>query len=390
MPDLRWVPSASEIPAELWEQCFPAPFEGRWWYQALEESGLEEQFRFFYGWVTDQGRSVAIAPAFLMDVPMRLVAPPALLPVLDLLGHAMPFLRHQRTLFIGSPCSDEGRVGMLPGADRPAVLRCVEQALRVHAKTLKAPMRVWKDFAAADQRDLSLIAQEEGLFPLVSFPGTRVSMPGRTKAGYLGSLKSSRRNKLKKKLKAAAASPVDAQFLQQPDERTLDRIFALFWQTYEKGAVKFERLNRRFFDRIAATPQSHFVLLRERGSGEIVAFMLLFALGEQVINKFIGIDYRHPPEWFLYFRLWEAAVEWAEQQGAGSIQSGQTCYAPKIELGHEMVPLTNYCRHSNPLMHWIFAKVARTVNWETLDEDLAIYLKAYPEDRPDLNARASE
>src|SRR5262249_2420272 len=151
------------------------------------------------------------------------------------LGRAMPFLRHQRTLFIGSPCSDEGRVGMVPDADRLGVLRCVEQAARVHARTLKAPMRVWKDFASADQQDLSLIARSEGLFPLVSFPGTRVSLPGRSKAGYLASLKSSRRNKLKKKLKAAAASPVDAQTLQQPDAQTLDRIFALFWQTYEKG-----------------------------------------------------------------------------------------------------------------------------------------------------------
>jgi hypothetical protein len=113
--------------------------------------------------------------------------------------------------------------------------------------------------------------------------------------------------------------------------------------------------------------------------------MLCFVLGEQVINKFIGIDYSQPKEWFLYFRLWEAAVDWTLSKGATSIQSGQTCYAPKIELGHELVPLTNYCAHRNRLIHWIYASAANTVNWDTLDADLAVYLNAYPESRPVKN-----
>jgi hypothetical protein len=101
-----------------------------------------------------------------------------------------------------------------------------------------------------------------------------------------------------------------------------------------------------------------------------------------VVNKFIGIDYRSPKNWFLYFRLWQAAVDWAYSIGADSIQSGQTGYAPKIELGHDMIALTNYCTHKNKLMNRVFGKLARAVNWETLDADLAEYVKAYPELRP--------
>jgi hypothetical protein len=36
-----------------------------------------------------------------------------------------------------------------------------------------------------------------------------------------------------------------------------------------------------------------------------------------------------------------------------SIQSGQTAYAPKIEMGHRLVPLTNYCHHRSILLHAI-------------------------------------
>jgi hypothetical protein len=102
-------------------------------------------------------------------------------------------------------------------------------------------------------------------------------------------------------------------------------------------------------------------------------------LGKRIINKFIGIDYRRPRDWMLYFRLWEAALDWGCAQGATSIQSGQTGYAAKIEIGHRLVPLTNYCQHRNRLLHWVFGLFGGRVTWQSLDDDLAHFLKAHPE-----------
>ena len=379
---VNWVDSESEIALELWKACFPAPYEGHWWYQVLERCGILDQFIFLYAVVSDKSGPIAIAPAFVMNVPMRLVLPPALLPLANIVGYVLPSALYQRTLFIGSPCSDEGRVGMLPGTNSLAVLQCVEQAMLVKTKQLKASMRVWKDFPQTYAKDFSKLSAS--LFKLVSFPGTMVELPNASKEGYLTTLKSSRRNKLKKKLRLAAESPVDIEVVQQPDTATMDQIFSLFWQTYEKGGTKLERLNRKFFDLLSAETNSHFVILREQSNGKIVAFMLCFLLGDHMINKFIGIDYQKPKEWFLYFKLWEAAVDWAAKNGAKAIQSGQTGYAPKIELGNQLVPLTNYCAHINPVINWVYAKVAKTINWDTLDADLAIYLKAYPDEKPKL------
>jgi predicted N-acyltransferase len=155
---------------------------------------------------------------------------------------------------------------------------------------------------------------------------------------------------------------------QSPD---LDELFPLFWQTYERGATKFERLNRRVFELLAAEPSSHVVVLRERASGAAVAFMLCFDLDGLVVNKFIGLDYSRPREWLLYFRLWDAAVDFALARGAAQLQSGQTGYRFKLETGHRLVPLTNWCRHSNPLVHRVYRFVASKVDWSTLDDDLA-------------------
>jgi hypothetical protein len=372
---VRFVESEAQIDAQLWDACFPPPLEGRWWYAALERAGLEEQFAFRYGVIMRAGVAVGIAPAFVMDFPVSLVAPPALISTVERLGRVFPKLVKPRTLFVGSPCADEGTVGLLPGVDSKGALRALQQALTALARELAAPLLVWKDCPAG----LEWLAREAGLFPVVSFPGTLVELGG-SKEAYFAALKGSRRHQLRKKLRRSAASvDVRVEVLQRPDERTLDAVFALFWQTYEKATTKFEKLNRRFFELIAQQPQAHFVLLRERSTGDLVAFMLCFDLGAKVINKFLGIDYGRPKEWLLYFRLWDAAVDWALARGAAVIQSGQTGYAPKIETGHRLVPLTNYCAHRNRAIHALGRLAARRIDWATLDDDLARFVRAHPE-----------
>jgi hypothetical protein len=147
-------------------------------------------------------------------------------------------------------------------------------------------------------------------------------------------------------------------------------MFDLFWQTYEHGKTKFERLTRDFFAAIAAEPQAHFVLMRSRKTGCLAAFMLLFLSGRRAINKFIGLDYGLGRQAKLYFQLWEQAVRFAYSAGAEEIQSGQTGYPVKLDIGHELVPLTNWCKHRNPLIHRVFAAVSSRITWAALDPDL--------------------
>ena len=90
--------------------------------------------------------------------------------------------------------------------------------------------------------------------------------------------------------------------------------------------------------------------------------------GRRAINKFIGIDYSLGSKTYLYFRLWEAFLRWAMQMGADEVQSGQTSYRAKLDLGHDFVPLSNFFRYRNPLMHAIAALVAKRISWGTLDE----------------------
>lgn len=378
--ELAWVDRADDVPTALWAECFGPPFEGGWWYRALENSGLEDQFRFRYLLLKQGGETVGLAPTFVMDVPMSLVVPPALLPWVSALGRVIPWLRAQRTLFVGSPCAEEGRIGLLPSVDVPSALRCIDAALRVEMRRARASVRVWKDFGAEWEPHLRSLARETGLFRLVSFPGTVVDLRGGTRESYLQSLRGRQRHLFKKKVRRSQeAVTLGVELLRQPDAATLDSLFALFWQTYERATTRFERLNRRFFGLLAAEAAASFIVLRELTTSEPVAFMLCFEFPGFLVNKFIGIDYRKPSEWLLYFRLWDAALDHAMAIGATALQSGQTGYGPKIDLGHRLVPLTNYGAHRNPLIHRIYARVAAEVDWHTLDPALAAALKAHPE-----------
>ena len=375
---VEWFRSESEISQDLWAKCFPLEVEGQWWYRALEQSGLHEQFQFYYAVVSD-GEPIAIAPCFLMDIPMSVVVPENLAPFFAAAGSVFSAFKYQRTFSIGSPCADEGTVGIVAGHHMSDVADAIQKAVQIKASKLKASMIAWKDFPGETWSALKAMSMNNGMFEMVSFPGAVVELPTTGGAeAYYKNLKASRRQKIMKKLRSSKADvQVEVEVLQHPSMPVRDEIFKLFWQTYEKGKTKFETLSPAFFTQIAETEEAHFILLRESESKELVAFMLCFKVGHRIINKFIGLDYKRPPSWFLYFRLWDEAVRWCTSQNATELQSGQTGYSAKIELGHKLVPLKNFCKHLNPLMNVVYEYVAKNISWSTLDDDLAEYLKKY-------------
>jgi len=379
---ITWVSSADAIPAELWEQCFPPLLEGRWWYAALERSGLEDQFSFLYALLMRADVPIGIAPAFLMNVPLDIIAPPPLARLLRSIGTYFPRLRYVKTFFIGSPCSDEGAVGLISGVCLRDVAAVIQDAAGERARVAGASAIVWKDFPDNAAAELDVLRIERSLFKLVSYPGTMVPRLEGSFEGYLKTLNAARRNSLKRKLKRSRAmGALEVSIIQHPDDQIQNEIFNLFWQTYLNGKTSFERLPPQFFKQIAGEDVSHFILLRMPQTGRLVAFMLCFCLGSRVINKFIGLDYVHARDWYLYFRLWEEAVDWAAKAGAAELQSGQTGYMAKLDLGHKLVPLTNYCMHRNPFIHHLFSFAARYISWSTLDDDLEIYLRAHDADK---------
>jgi hypothetical protein len=377
--EVEFFKTASQIPNGLWDACFQPPAEARWWYETLDQSGIDDQFTFFYGLIKHFGCPVGIAPVFVMDLPVEQVAPQEFLRLLLVVGKIVPSVLCQRTLFVGSPVLDEGRVGLISNVNRRAALLSLQVALEKKANELRALLIVWKDFPENSSADLNWLSHQRRLFRVISFPNTVVEFPSHRKEDYFAVMKGSRRRKLKTKLRRSREQvELSVEIVQHPDTNTLDDIFGLFWQTYEKSPTKFVRLNRKFFEVIAEKQATHFIILREKVTGEMIAFMLCFDMGERLINMFIGMDYSCPKERMLFFRLWDAAVDLALSRGFTAIVSGRSSYEAKIETGHKLVPLNNYCRHRNIILHNVYRVFAQKIDWASLDEALARFLKAHP------------
>jgi hypothetical protein len=372
-----FVDRAGDLEESVWRDCFREPLEGRFWYRTLEASGLEDQFAFSYALIKVAGKPAGIAPCFLHDVPITLVAPRPVASILTRLSRVFPRVGFQRTFFVGSPCADEGTVGLVSGVGLQDVVAALGRAVRARARQLRAPMIVFKDFPAAD---LPALAGLGGFAPTVSFPGTVVALPAPDKEAYYRSLAHTQRHNLLKKLRRSRELlRLETSVVPRPSDPELAEIFGLFMQTYERGKTKFERLDRRFFEHIREQSPARFILQREAGTGALVAFMLVFVFGDRVINKFIGLDYRREGRAYLYFRLFDAALDFAYGAGARELQSGQTGYRAKLDLGHRLVPLFNVFHHENPVVHAVFRAIGGRVTWQSLDDDLATFLRAHPD-----------
>ncbi|MBV9567884.1 MAG: GNAT family N-acetyltransferase [Hyphomicrobiales bacterium] len=368
---VEWRSSTSEIPLGAWQRCFAPPLEGLWLYSALEKAGLEDQFRFVYGLVMRGGEVVAIAPIFEALLPISLVAPALLDWVLSLGGRLLHHLRFQKMLFVGCPCSDEGTVGMAPGVSLGDFAGLLQQALWERTRERKAACLVWKDFPESAWPALRALSREAGLGEAVSYPGTRIADIGSDFESYLGRLTANRRHNLRKKLRLSRAHvDVTVEIVSKPDAARIEEVWRLFQNTYERATTRFERLTKKFWEVVCQQAQSRVIILRERSIGQAVAFMLVIMQGKRAINKFIGLDYGLGTKAYLYFRLWEEFIRFATQAGAEEVQSGQTAYRAKRDLGHELVPLNNFFRYRNPLIQLIALFFAKRISWSSLDDDL--------------------
>ncbi len=385
MPDpatlsVEFAETERNIPDDLWAACFTPQQEGRWWCRLAENAGLEKQFRIFYAVVRRNGEPAGIVPMFTMELSLDFIVPDGMVPLLAGIGKMFPNLSQPKILFIGSPCADEGIMGFLPSVDRRAALLCVQEAIETEAPKRGAGLILWKDFPESYDADFAWLSERKGLFRMTSFPGTVIDFASANKADYFAGMKGSRRYNLRQKLRDSARHlDAEIEIIQRPERAVLDAIFKLFVQTRDKADTQFEQLDLKFFEQAALEPTAYFILVRERATLDIVAFMLCFDLGGVVINKYVGLDYSRPKEWYLLFRLADAAIDWTLARGGRALQSGQTGYFAKISQRHRLVPLTIHGKHLNPAFHWICKLVTRRVRWATLDDDLAVYVKAHPD-----------
>jgi predicted N-acyltransferase len=351
-------PSVDQIDPADWQRLFGDRPEGREFFLTLEASRLEG-FKFCFVVVRAEGRVRLIAPLFSADFDLGLALEGGLQRILQLVRRIFPRLLIARTLFCGSPFGETGTIGVdAAEADRPALIAELVRAMEAVGRAQGLTFMLFKDFPA-DAADLLQPLAQHGFFQGDSFPNVVLPLPHRTMDEYLASLSHNARKDLRRKIKQTlAAGKIEVRVVDQVAD-VIEPVYALYLATYAAGTVRFEKLTREYFlaaGRIMRSQARFFLFYLE---GRLVCFNLCFQHGDQLIDKFIGLDYAVARKLNLYFYTWHHNVEWCIAHGIRAYQVGQTDHEAKVRLGGKLVPLYFQARHTNPWLNFPLRMAAR-------------------------------
>lgn len=299
------------------DEFFPDHPEGAAFCQAYERARVPD-FELGCYVVKDGSRTVAIAPFFVMRLPLNTMMPPGVLK--KLMGNVS-----LKIAFAGHPSAD---VGQIQGECSAEVLDAINTEL-----LKRAPLISYKGFAKGlPLRDFNAV---------IGLPVPVLDV----KPTFWADLKHKVRTDLKRKLKASA-SLTWQEVNGLPDEH-LQRVYELYRQTSQNADIQFEQLPIGYFKETAAI--SRYILFFD--GPELIGFHQLICNDRIMYCKYIGMDYAKNQQYKLYFALMLQAINICIRDGIAQVDFGVTSYAFKRQLGSGMHETFNYFRHRNRLVN---------------------------------------
>ena len=287
-------------------------------YQSIQKANLDG-FQFGYFIIYRNNKIITVAPYFVMDFNLNTLLPEGIL------KRCTNWIKFNLAC-IGNPIADFGRIH---GEISVEILNLINQSL---AK--KGSLLAYKGFV--DELPLADFTQVNSLPVPVLQLGPN----------YFSELPSERRNLLKRKLKKAVSLRYEEH--QGLPLQWLEKVYALYLQTYQKAELKFEKLNPQYF--LETGIISHYLLFFEEE--KLIGFTQLIGRNHYLVNRYIGLDYSRSHEYGLYFVMFIKTIEFAIDKGFTQLELGATSYEFKRRLGAKIIPTWNYFQHVNPILNW--------------------------------------
>ncbi len=338
-----------EFLADEWNRLFPGELEDWTYYRATERARLDG-FEWLYFGVRVDGELRAAVPAFLTAYRLDTTLDGYLRRVVGALACAAPALLRPRMLALGSPVGETCHAGFAPHstqADRLRMLTLILDGSEAQAEQHGARLLAVKDVGDAQSALWEWALSARGMRRQPGLATATLALPYASIDEYLATLSRASRKDLRRKLRTR-----DALRIEWRHDLTgiRDDIARLYRNTLERASIQLEELTPEFFDNVLAD-------LGERAScvcywlGEtLVAFNLVLLDGERLIDKYIGMDYRHARELNLYYVSWMENVRHAIEHRIGTYQSGQGLPQEKLRLGSTLSPNWLWYQHRNRLI----------------------------------------
>jgi predicted N-acyltransferase len=364
----------SALPAADWDRCFPGEPENWAFYRACERAG-PPGFSWYYVAVRHDGRLIAVAPAFGTGYRLDTTVQGAWKRITSRLYRLAPALLTLRLLALGSPVAEICHLGFAPEvaeANKPDLLSRMLQTLQRFAVQQRYGLLGIKDASSADDTLWDDVLTPNGFTRLPGLPTALLDLPYRTLRDYLGSLSRATRKDMRRKAKAFEGVRIERR---TSIEDVIGEVSRLYEETVAHSDLQFECLPPDYFQELlrSLTPNANVFLYW--AENKLIAFNFVIEVGDRLIDKYIGMDYKVVKKYNTYFNTWLCNVIYCIDHGIPVYQSGQAFYGPKLRLGCRLQPNWQYFRHRNMAMNVILQLVARFVRLDRFDPAIGDIVK---------------
>lgn len=350
--------SLEGIERREWDTCFPGNPEGYDYLMAVEKSGLAG-FSWRYVIIREAGMLLAAMPAFLCDYALETTLPRGRLHVwIDRIRSIYPGFLKLRLACLGSPCTENGAIGLHPfvgSARRAVLLERLLEGFEAMARAEGSSLYALKDMPMPLEPALADVLARRGYVETGGMPTASRAIDFASIEDYLGSLSAGTRKDMRRKLRAASSVKIERiTTLGDLEERFME----LYRQTRARSEWQFEDLTAGYFVGILERMPERAFCTVYSVDGEALAFNFLLRDDGRLVDKFFCMDAARGRPYNLYYLSWFENLRYCLENGLDRYQSGQAYYANKVRLGSQLTENLMLFRHTNPLIHAILRRVA--------------------------------
>lgn len=325
----------------------PDPFSTHAALAALEAAQLPG-VRMWYATLEDgAGRWIAAAPLARVEIDGARLSRGLFPQIIETGRRIYPGFMRSAAMVCGAPLS----VGNPParfsrGADQSAVLRELAGLLGEAAEQHHAPWRGFKEFSETALAEARTALEPGGWILVPSEPNFRMLLPWSDYGGYLASLRSDYRYKIRRAARkmARAGIVVDVVPLRDGYDAAMHRLYEA---VLDRAVAQLEHLTPAFFTAFGRAFGDAAPLIRLRRDGRVVGWVAMLFADGVAFDMFHGIDYEENAHSDLYFNQLAEVIRLAIARGARVLSMGQSTEIAKTRFGGRIVPLWAAMRHRN-------------------------------------------
>jgi len=354
--EMRVLECVSQINRKAWDEIREANylFTDPAYLQAVEEAHALESQSIIFEFYLEQELICGLA-GYIFTMDMLNYCSKQLARLLAQLRKLLPNFLKFKTLIIGTPISI-GKTIVLTPRHTSENLRIIVSNLVSYSEEKEIKLLLVRDFKD-EKTPLEYALEKIGFIALSNFPQAFMPIPWKSFDEYLAAMRYRYRNETHRRMKQKNKLGIHTYLNNQASALDYSKSYVQLYENVLKQSDEFphefigEAYHRAMWDNLS----NRNIWLQYFQEDELIGFSHFIQYGDQIINQYLGFDYRVAKDAKLYFNALYDIIEFAIKHNVKVIEVGVTTYQAKSSVGFSIVPQRMYLWHRQ----WLFRKLSR-------------------------------